>query len=57
VHPFDGFDGVLGGSGVRGADSCGWSRHDCVEQTVHAGLSESCGSWRTERRGGQLPVL
>jgi hypothetical protein len=34
VHPFDGFDRVLGESGVRGADSCGWSRHDYVEQTT-----------------------
>jgi hypothetical protein len=57
VHPFDGFYRVLGESGVRGADSYGWSCHDCVEQTAHAGLSEYCGSWRTGRRGGQLLVL
>jgi hypothetical protein len=52
AHPFDEVDGVLGESGVRGAISCGWSRHDHVERMTHTWLSESCGSRQTGRHGG-----
>jgi hypothetical protein len=56
VHPFNGFDRVLGESGVRGADSCGWSRHDCVEQTAQRGaervfrIMANWAAWRAAPR-------